>query len=302
MKKRRVYLYLIPLVALLLMVFGLEHDLLDKVQRRILQRQYYTSLRGYDPQSWRDAYIFDQLGIPQVDYKKDIGLQYNPTTVAQFALALFNDYLETGNKASKDEFFHQVEYLKKSYIEIDFQTVGYAYHFQFYNIEPGWYSGIAQGQILSVLYRAYLLEKDPDLLDLMPKVKNLMILPREQGGLLVHTPEGGIWIEEYPTREPSLVLNGFVFSIIGFRDYLELFPEDKESAKLYQNFLESLNETIELYDTGSWLLYDRLSSRPVKSHYIPIQSLQMEHLYEITKNPDYLELSRKWSHYEIVEN
>ena len=40
---------------------------------------------------------FDSCGLPLLDYRGDIGLQYNPIAIAQFGLARFNRWIVSSN-------------------------------------------------------------------------------------------------------------------------------------------------------------------------------------------------------------
>ena len=46
-------------------------------------KPYISIISGYE--EWEKLYIIDDSGVVCVDYKGDIGVQYNPTTIAQYA-------------------------------------------------------------------------------------------------------------------------------------------------------------------------------------------------------------------------
>lgn len=55
----------------------------------------------------------------------------------------------------------------------------------------------------------------------------------------VHSSEGGVlatflnkfhWYEEYPTKPPSFVLNGFIYSILGLYDLMSIAPVDQSQV------------------------------------------------------------------------
>ncbi len=265
-------------------------------------KPYISMTSGYE--EWEQLYIIDDNGVVCVDYKGDISIQYNPTTIAQYALACYNNYIETGDDAVKDIFLKQVQWLKTHYTVINDNTIGYQYDFPWlsYGLSTGWYSGLAQGQIISVFARAYDLTGDKTLIPLMVKSKNLMLLPVKEGGLMAHTPEGYIWVEEYPSEKPSLVLNGFVSTVLGLYDYMSFFPEDENTRCFYNHCIDSLKKTIAYYDTGDWLVYDRYQDNhimPVNERYMRFQTKQMEQMYNITSDSFFLELYNKYRDYSI---
>jgi len=258
----------------------------------------YT-LMGGEPEKWEEQNPFDEQGIVQADYGKDIGIQYNPVTIAQYALANYEKYMSTRENKYKTTFLTQVEYLRNNFDVIDEDMVGFPYHIPMpkYGLEPVWYSGMAQGQVISVLARAYLLTQDETILPFIKKVNNFMLYPVAEGGTLAYTPEENVWIEEYPSKEPSLVLNGFVFSILGLYDYTQLFPEDGEVYQMYCDCLESLKESLKYYDTGSWLKYCRSHDSLVKTGYMEFQVKQMKQLFAISKDRYFDSIATKWGSY-----
>ncbi len=258
----------------------------------------YTLISG-DPKLWEDKYPFDEQGIVQVDYKGEIGIQYNPVTIAQYALANYEEYMSTQEDKYRTTFLTQVEYLRNNFDVIGEDMVGFPYYFPMplYGLEPVWYSGMAQGQVISVLARAYLLTRDETILPLIKKANNFMLYPVSKGGTLTYTPEGNVWIELYPSKVPSLVLNGFMFSILGLYDCIQLFPEDSEVYQMYSSCLKSLKESLKYYDTGSWLKYCRSDDRLASSHYMEVQVRQMKQLFVITNNSYFDSTATRWESY-----
>jgi len=258
----------------------------------------YT-LMGGDPQEWEYLYPFDEQGIVQVEHGEEKSIQYNPVTIAQYALANYEKYLLTQEDKYKTTFLTQVEYLRNKFDVIGEDMVGFPCHFSMphYGLEPVWYSGMAQGQVISVLARAYLLTHDEAILPLIKKVNNFMLYPVSEGGTLTYTPEGNVWIEEYPSEEPSLVLNGFVLSVLGLYDYTRLFPEDGEVYQIYSNLLKSLKESLKYYDTGSWLKYCRLDDHLCSRPYMKFQVRQMKQLFAVTNDSYFDSIATKWESY-----
>lgn len=101
---------------------------------------YYTALAGYEPTYWHnELIIFDEAGIPTVYYGKDIGYQYNPVTVSQYALSLYNAYLDTKDAESLKLFWAQVHYLQTHYKPIGEDGAAFTYEFPLssYNLPAG---------------------------------------------------------------------------------------------------------------------------------------------------------------------
>ncbi len=274
------------------------------IQHRVYQ--YITVSSEVEEWEKNKNFGIDSNKIVYVNYGGEIGTQYNPVTIAQYALANLNKYIDTNIPRYRHTFFEQVNYLIRKYDNIDERNIGWPYLFEYkpYNLEKGWYSGLAQGQIISVMVRAYCLTNDEIYLPIIKKAMNFMLqeLKEDQTGLLRYTPEGNVWIEEYPTKQPSLVLNGFVSSIFGIYDYLSIFPDVQEFEKIYDDALLSLKKSIHFYDTGKWLRYDRLHKKYVSKSYMEFQANQMLQMYLNTRDDFFLNLYVKYYKYTMSDH
>jgi hypothetical protein len=115
------------------------------------------------------------------------------------------------------------------------------------------YSAMAQGQGLSVLSRAAVMDPGGGWLDVADKAYRFMMESPGSGLLRV---EGGIhYLEEYPGRAMQSVLNGWLFSLVGIYDY-SLAKNDSELRGLAVNLARDLSTALHQYDTGFWSSYD----------------------------------------------
>ena len=101
---------------------------------------------------------FDADGIPQLDYHGHIGVQYNPIAIAQYGLGNYNLWRIHGDPARRDKFFRTAVWLCE-HLEINSRGLAvWAHHFNWEyrdTLQAPWYSGLAQGQGISVLVRAH---------------------------------------------------------------------------------------------------------------------------------------------------
>ena len=247
------------------------------------------------PKLWLESgimlYGFDSIPILKYHDKYVI----NPTTICQFALACYDDYIQNNNQISKKYFMKQVDYLAGNNITIG-DGIGFAYNYMSKGITPPWYSALAQGQAASVFVRAFFLTHENKYLELAKKSINYMIAKYPHGTLNL-TSDGLLWLEEYPKIPQSSVLNGFVFSIFGLIDYAKLFPDDDEVVSITKECLKSLRKSIPKYDTGKWLIYDMTFKDEVNYHYMGMQTLQMKQLYKASKDKTFLKYYYKWEKY-----
>ena len=166
-----------------------------------LPNKYISITNNNNPSDLERRFKLDEKGVIMVLYDQ-YGLQYNPVTIAQYALCLFDTYLETRDSTYKNKFLKQVAYLinPNNYKAISEDFIAHPYYIPMksYGLDPPWYSAMASGQVTSVLIRAYYLNGDVELLNLAKKMIHFMIEPVENGGLTAKTPEGYIWFEEAP--------------------------------------------------------------------------------------------------------
>lgn len=259
--------------------------------------QPYTPF-PYLPEEWAELYSIDKNGVVMVHRTVEDDFFYNPVTVSQYAIANFKAYTDTKDEKYKQAFLANAKHLRTHFAAPAKDEISYPYPFQFYELPAGWHSAMAQGQVISALALEYRLTGDPAVKEHVRKVKNFMLKPMEDGGTLATTPEGGPWLEEYASPPPSrLVLNGAVFATVGLYDYLTVNPEDQEARKMYDKIVRTLKDSMDYYDTGHWLVYDRRNADIVDYRYMEFQTLQMYQMYEITGDVFFLDRYKKWKKY-----
>ncbi len=101
-----------------------------------------------------------------------------------------------------------------------------------------WYSGMAQGTVLSVLVRMFNATRDSTYLDFAHKTfKSFQRLRGEAEPWTVFVDSRGCyWVEEYPLSEPSMTLNGFIAAIYGLYEYHQLIKSDSSEKILKASF------------------------------------------------------------------
>lgn len=132
-------------------------------------------------------------------------------------------------------------------------------------LEPGWYSAMAQGQAMSVLTRAYLATGQERFLDAALRATGPFKVRAESRGVMTTFLGKFVWYEEYPTVPSSFVLNGFIYSLFGLYDVKSTCGEGtagsppalcRDAAKLFADGMVSLKRMLPLFDTGSGTAYD----------------------------------------------
>lgn len=127
-------------------------------------------------------------------------------------------------------------------------------------LEPGWYSAMAQGQAMSVLTRAYTVTEDPAYLEAALRAIGPFKVRSENHGVMATFLGKFVWYEEYPTVPSSFVLNGFIYALFGLYDLKSTCSGGlgacQDAANLYNDGMVSLKRMLPLFDTGSGTVYD----------------------------------------------
>lgn len=270
--------------------------------------------------------LVDKEGIRVLNYGGDIGLQYTPVAVSQYALGNYELYLNTKDEKYKEIFLKQADWLVRNEITTNkgFGIWEYKFDWKPYNIKAPWISAMAQGQAISVLLRAYQLTGDERYFSAAKRALGAFDVDIEMGGVKTVDIDGLIWYEEYPSDPPSHVLNGFIFALLGIYDFYRV-TNDAHILDLFNEGIKTLENRLVLYDTGYWTTYDlvirdkndtnyfldpRISKNinPASYYnilkelasgvYHNIHITQLEILYKITSKNIFKDYAEKWAFYK----
>ena len=206
---------------------------------------------------------FDSQGVPLLDYRGQIGKQYNPIAIAQYGLGNYNRYSQTGDQESRGKFLLTADWLVE-HLEPNLQGISVWHHYFDFEyrdtLKAPWYSGLAQGQGVSVLVRAYQDTGNSEYLEAAHQAFKCFLLPVDCGGVIWEWSNGDIWFEEYIVDPPTHILNGFIWAMWGVYDYV-LATGDQQASQLFQHAVESLKSRLCQYDWRHWSLYELSNSR-----------------------------------------
>lgn len=212
---------------------------------------------------------------------------YNPVVIIQKSLYFLNGYKQTKDQAYLD----RVKIFSDKLIELSEEKSGamyFPYRFDYIIHEDEldnneimkapWYSGMAQGQALSLYTRLYQITDDQKYLTDAEKIfKSLKKNPgSDLPQVTMVDKDGYYWIEEYPMSSPDHTLNGFIFAIYGLYDYNSL-KKDTASESIFLDAVRTVKRYIVDYrnpnDISSYCLKHRHKS--LKYHIIHIEQLKM---------------------------
>ena len=242
---------------------------------------------------------FDRQGIPLLDYQGKVGTQYNPIAITQYALAHYNLAKSTGSKFHYDRFLGCAEWLIHNLVRTSQGTYLWPHNFDFEYFRPliaPWFSGLAQGQGLSVLVRAVAETTDSKYHEAMEQVFQSLTLPMEKGGVLFKDNRGYAWIEEYLVDPPTHILNGFLWALWGVYDYYLLTGKAK-AKELFEACTTTILEYLPRYNVGFWSLYE-LTPQPLKSvaspYYHRLHIIQLTIMHQLTGQSRFAQYAKKW--------
>jgi len=206
---------------------------------------------------------YDSSGIPMLDYRGAIGLQYNPIAIAQWGLANYNRFRETGDESRGQKTLKAADWLCANLEQNSHGLWVWNHHFDWEyrdTLKAPWYSGLAQGQGVSLLLRAHAHASDKKYLHAAERAFVPLTRLITGGGVLSEDQAKNLWIEEYLVDPPTHILNGFIWALWGVYDMFLVTGENAHRA-LYERGLRTLERNLQAYDTGFWSLYEQSGTR-----------------------------------------
>jgi len=246
---------------------------------------------------------FDSSGIPLLDYHGRIGQQYNPIAIAQYGLGNYNLYLRTGEVSYQKRAVQVADWLTQNLEQNPQGCWVWNHYFDFeYSklLKAPWYSGLAQGQGISLLLRAYKDTGKKKYRISAEKAFETLVTRIQDGGVLLYDSQGDPWIEEYIVDPPTHILNGFIWALWGVYDYAQMLG-DQRAKTLWQQGLNTLEKNLHHFDLGFWSRYDLSEQRMkmIASHfYHQLHIVQLKVLAELSSMPIFTVYVNRWKDYQ----
>ena len=245
----------------------------------------------------------DDAGIPMLDYLGAIGPQYNPIAIAQYGLGNFNLYLKLGSTERREKFLKAADWLVDNLEKNPGGIWVWNHHFDFEYRTPlraPWYSGLAQGQGISLLVRAFTVTEHYRYLDAARRAFKCMQADVSESGVIFTDQDGHRWIEEYIVDPPTHILNGFMWASWGVYD-LALATRDVAVRKVWEDSIATLKGNLKLFDAGYWSLYEQSGTRlkmMASPFYHRLHIVQLRVMAKLTGEPIFTEFADRWSLYQ----
>ncbi len=246
---------------------------------------------------------YDENGIPMLDYRGHVGLNYNPIAIAQYGLGNWNRYRWDGDPARRATFLRIADWLVDN---LDPNEVGlpvWKHNFDWEYRTPlssGWYSCLSQGQGISVLIRAHRETGDEKYLDAAERAFVVFTLPLTQGGVSYWDEEGYMWFEETVCDPPTHILNGFMWSSWGMYD-LAVHGKNERAWELWEEAVRTLRDRMHRFDIGYWSIYDEAGlgiSNAASGFYHALHVVQLRIMHRLSGDATFGEWADKWDAYQ----
>ncbi|MCD4651960.1 MAG: D-glucuronyl C5-epimerase family protein [Candidatus Cloacimonetes bacterium] len=153
------------------------------------------------------------------------GLFYNPVEISCFSFSFWRDYHTHGDEFYINGFRACADFLVDWMTEDGYMPYYFDWgHYPCADLPSPWVSGMAQGQNLATLSRAYHHFGEDKYLQAMNKIYRTMY--SNIGDFWVVGFENDYyWIEEYPSPNFCHVLNGMMYALWGLWDYYAVTGE-----------------------------------------------------------------------------
>lgn len=245
---------------------------------------------------------YDNAGIPMLNYHGETGLQYNPIAIAQYGLGNYNLMRRTESDERRQKFINVANWLVSNLEQNSFGHWVWNHKFDWeYRtlLKSPWYSGLAQGQGISVLVRAHRETGDAIYLEAAHKAFQPFLETIDKGGVAYVDEKNEMWIEEYIVYPPTHILNGFIWAIWGVYDYF-IATGDPRAEDMYNRSIETIAANLQYYDIGFWSLYEWSGTRLkmiASPFYHSLHIVQLQVLHKLTGKDVFLRYALKWESY-----
>lgn len=252
----------------------------------------------------------DKNGILMVDYKKVYAgygpvIFHNPLFISHYALALYQDFMESKNEVFKEKFFKQLDFLFKNkkirrYKARDFWVWEYPFENKKFGAKAPWVSALANGTVLTAFLMGYNLTREPKYLSAAEMAFRAFLVSTQFGG--VSTFENGVaWYEEvaHESAPSSKILNGHISALQGLW-VLGQGRGRKDVENHLKLGIKAVKRDLKFYDAGFISYYSPYPTdcfAPAHS-YNTFHVHQLLWLYDISSEPDFLYYALRFARYD----
>jgi heparosan-N-sulfate-glucuronate 5-epimerase len=244
----------------------------------------------------------DANGIPMLNYRGAIGLQYNPIAIAQWGLGNYNLFARTGDHQARKKLLRASDWLCDQLEQNASGVHVWKHYFDWeyrQTLKAPWYSGLAQGQGISLLVRAHAKTGNQKYRESAALAFRSFLVNVASGGVTFTDELGNVWFEEYIVSPPTHILNGFIWAAWGVYDYF-LATGSTEAVSLFAGAVKTLQANLDRYDLGFWSLYEQAGTMlPMiaSPFYHRLHVAQLRVMHKITSENVFAQYADRWENY-----
>ena len=223
----------------------------------------------------------------------------HPTTIAQYALVHWNQYLTTKEENHCNEFLMRARWLVEHEVRIGQTSGGWPISLphSYIHTTGSWLSALTQGCGISVLVRAYQLTHEEAFLEVVHRAIRTFGQDIFDGGVSTPIGNDGVFFEEVAAYPAAHVLGGFIFALLGLYDYVAL-TDDIQINQLIQRGLATLHELLDEFDTRFWTRSDLLHRHLASPSLLTLHVELLEALAKYSGCDHCLSLVSRWKSYQ----
>jgi hypothetical protein len=237
------------------------HDL-PEINERAFEEPCGEYYQPFAIKAEYDAHL-DEDGIPLLDYRGHVGLQYNPIAIAQWGLGNYNAYRRGHVEEHEARYRRAAEWLVANLKANAHAVPVWRHEFDWEyrdTLKKGWYSALAQGQGISLLCRAWRDTGEDRYLEAAHAAFRSLVTHVGDGGVMLPEGRDGAWLEEAIVDPATHILNGFMWALWGVHDFT-ITARDEGSADLLARCTRTLVRHLPSFDCGYWSLYEQSGTR-----------------------------------------
>lgn len=274
------------------------HDLRDQVDTSEVQYDFTTQPRFYEMQPCVAA---ETLAIPE-QFETD----YHPVVFIQSALNHLCHLQKTRDKTHLEKAEYYADKLWSGAHRIEgLPFFPYLFDYKIWKLDTQqlhapWYSGMAQGQALSLYSWLYQLTNKNDYKDKAMRIFTTLLPPpaaSDRPWVSYYDEKGYFWIEEYPFDEQKInVLNGFLFGVFGLYDFAQINQDDAALALLNESLQTAAHYLPKWRNPGDRSFYDLKFKRKAPNFYQALHVEQIRYLHLISGDDYFQEQAEIFKH------